>query len=292
MMDIKTVRSAIYVSGNKYKLFDSISPHLKGRNILVDLFSGSGCVSLNVIHKELGFTNIITNERMQCIIGLHKCLQIDPEGFINDVINTNKLYDSTKKGYLELKDDYNKAPEIQPEKLYLLNCRSNSNMIRFNSSGEFNMTYGERNTLSVDRLHRHSLLCKGIDFHCEDYSTMIDKLYKMNYDFKDIVVYIDSPYSGTTATYNNSWTRQDDNLLLSRVVSLHKAGAKIVMSNVFENRGVVSQWLIDWCEEHKDLFEVFYMSISYGNSSFRKSNKPTKEVLIVSRCNEGEINGK
>jgi site-specific DNA-adenine methylase len=128
-------------------------------------------------------------------------------------------------------------------------------------------------------------MCKDIKFTSYDFSKAIDNLYTAGYNFKDMVIYIDSPYSGTTATYNTGWNESSDRLLLSRVKALHQEGVKIVMSNVFENRGVVNQWLIDWCEDNKTLFGVIEMKISYANSSFRKSDQKTKEVLIVSRDN-------
>ena len=282
----KPIRSAIYLSGNKYKLFKDIAPHLEGRGnrkVLMDLFTGSGCISLNAVNCGLGFDNIIANDGEGRIIDIHNKLSKTSNLFIEDADFVDKSYPSTAEGFHYLRSHYNLAKGASPEALYCLNVRSNSNMMRWNSSGEYNMTFGERNCFSKTRLEKHAKLCKDVEFLNLDFSQALDVLYSRGYDFKDVVIYIDSPYSGTIATYNIGWTEANDRLLLSRVKALHQEGAKIVMSNVFENRGYVNQGLIDWCEGNKDLFEVYDMKISYANSSFRKSDKKTREVLIVSK---------
>ena len=59
-----TIRSAIYLAGNKYKLYDTIKPHLQDENrkTLVDVFGGSGVMTINASHDNL-FENYVYNEK-------------------------------------------------------------------------------------------------------------------------------------------------------------------------------------------------------------------------------------
>ena len=68
-------------------------------------------------------------------------------------------------------------------------------------------------------------------------------------------------------------------MLFSLCEQLNSKGKKFGMSNVFENKGIINQHLIDWC--NKNNFKVYtfdkhtYMACGKGNSN-------SKEVYI---CN-------
>jgi DNA adenine methylase Dam len=276
---IMTIQSAIYLCGNKRKLWSDIKPHLEGKKILIDLFTGSGTVAINSVN-EVMFEKVIANDSLTFLYDLHEALQ--SKFFLDMVKLSNEKYGDSKEEYLRLRKDYNSSGRL--DLLLNLNYRSNSNMMRWNSKGGFNMPYGERLRYDSGRLKKHHELCKSIEFHNEDFRQLIENL-ENSLDFKDCVVYIDPPYQGTTAPYNEmgKWTEEQDNTLLDTVTYLHNAGAKVVMSNVFENRGHKNNWLIDWCDENSGDFEVHHLNMDYSNSSFRKSNHKTDEVLIVSR---------
>ena len=116
-----------------------------------------------------------------------------------------------------------------------------------------------------------------------------EKVVVTNKDFKDLrvdklnvndFVYLDPPYLNTTATYNenNGWTESNENDLYGLCESLNKAGIKFGMSNVFENKGVKSQKLIDWCK--KNSWNIYaFDKVAY--SACGKGNSNAKEVFIT-----------
>ena len=108
-------------------------------------------------------------------------------------------------------------------------------------------------------------------------------------DFRSIIVetigandfvYLDPPYHNTTATYNESGGRsdRDEKDLYMFCERLMENNIKWGMSNVFENKGVINQNLINWCDaNHLNVytFDKFtYMACGKGNSN-------AKEVFIT-----------
>ena len=279
-----TLRSAIYLAGNKYKLYDTIKPHLQDgkRETLVDVFGGSGIMTLNASHDNL-FENYVYNEKAKHLFELQHWVQWFDEDDATQVENYNKLYPPNKEGFLEMRKCYN-IVLFDNALLYNLMCRSNSNMMRLNNSGGFNVPYGERNTVNIERIWHHRDNIQNVKLRNEDFGDLLDEYLEMD-DLSEYTFYLDPPYQSTTATYNENggWTDNDNTTLLEYCLELQKRGAKVVISNVFENRGNVHQELINWCEENKETFEVNHLNISYNNSSFRKGKGKTDEVLIVSK---------
>lgn len=277
-----TIQSAIYLAGNKRKLYPSIAPHIQDgkRKVLIDLFGGSGTVSINAVNDNL-FEKVIYNDKAWFLYGLQNWLKSDC--CIGNILTVNNMYSKDNAGYLAMRTDYNYEDCSNYAYLYNLQCRSNSNMMRFSSKG-FNVPFGERHCCDIERVKQHKELIKDVELRNLDFGDMIEELLEGG-DLSGTTVYSDCPYQFTTATYNESggWSQNDNTSLLEYYLELYKAGAKVVISNVFENRGNVHQELIDWCELHKDKFDVHHLSISYNNSSFRKGKGKTDEVLIVSK---------
>lgn len=284
------IRSATYLQGNKYLLWDDIKKYFKHeeRKVLVDCFFGSGTISLNASNENL-YEHIIGNDSAEWQINLHKAMQ-DPE-FIFNARMINESYSETKEGFLAMKDEYNKDIS-RMDYLYNLMCRANSNMTRFSGQGKkrkYNMTYGERARFDMERVMRNKVLLEGVELHNTGFGVFLngltDNLGSKGYNPEDTTLYIDCPYFNSTATYNENggWTSQDDHILMQRMVQLHEEGYHIVSSNAFHNRGKTNQALIDWTEKHSDKFDVHYMNRDYSNCSSFKSDHPTVEVLIVSK---------
>lgn len=277
-----TIQSAIYLQGNKRKLYQQIKPHLQDgkRKVLVDLFGGSGTMTLNCVNDKM-FEKYIYNDKSSWLYDMQSYIK---EYY--DVVGTltviNEEYPKTKGGYLQLRDDYNRQPSMA--KLYILMCRSFSNQVRFNPTSGFDMPYGDRKPFFPERIREHKKLLQNVELCNYDFGDRVESLLESG-DLSGTTVYIDPPYQFTTATYNEGggWTQNDNTSLLEYLIELRSKGALVVMSNVFENRNKVHQELIDFCDEHKDKFDVHFMDISYNNSSFRKGSGETVEVLIVSK---------
>ncbi len=289
---MQVAQSSIYLAGNKRKLLPSIMPHLlvEGRTTFIDLFGGSGTVTLNV-NNQNHFNHIIYNERDEHMFGLQKYIMYNQNKFCI-VSYLNEQYSKSKEDYLALRRSYNAKPDY--DKLYLLMCRSNSNAIRFSGNGtRFNQPWGDRSPFYPERMkaHQECLLRVGestnhVQLMNKDFREMVSELIEYTKDLSKVVVYADPPYHATSiATYQEQggWTKKDNTEFLETIELLISKGVKVVMSNVFENKGKTHTQLINWCEKNKDLVDVHHLDISYNNSSFRKSTAKTDEVLIVSK---------
>ena len=92
---------------------------------------------------------------------------------------------------------------------------------------------------------------------------------------------MDSPYRISTATYNenNGWSLDDDLDLMNYCDKLNSSGIKFAMSNVFENKGLANNELMEWSKK----YNVIYIENSYNSCNYQRKNKdkPTIEVLIT-----------
>lgn len=280
------IQSALYLDGNKRELYPQIEPHMLGKKVLIEPFGGSGSVSLNASNNGL-FERYLCNDLHTQMVNLHKNLKcLD---WVMQCYEANKLYEPTKEAFLRLREDYNRD-KSRLDLLYLIMMRSHGNKIRFNKSKGCNITYGERERFDLERMLCHRTLSTPLEWYNESFAVFLNKIEELleitGHNLKDTLVYLDAPYQYSLAVYQDTtgaWTLQDDMVLLSLAEKLHDKGAKIVMSNVFRNRGKVSQFLIDWCESKSNKFKVYHLEKDYSNSSAHKSDKKTDEVLIVSR---------
>ena len=290
MKEVKNIKiSPIFYMGNKKKLINKglIDLFPKNINTFVDIFAGSGVVSMNVIANKY-LINDIDNNTIDLIRFFAKCDKIK---IIDDIQQTIKLFNlptfSTdvrqykgnreihKKNYNELRVNYNKNKNILY--LYVLNIFSNSHMLRFNAKNEFNMPFG--NGYFTEE-------CKNSILNCnfEIFNNIVNKDFKqlnlLQLKHNDFV-YLDPPYFNTTATYNENggWNMDDEITLYDTCEKLSTQGIKWGMSNVFENKGIINQKLINWCDEN-DL--TIYTFDNFTYCACGKGNSNTQEVYI---CN-------
>lgn len=277
-----TIRSSIYLQGSKFKLYPQIKPYLQDgkRKVLVDLFGGSGTMTLNCVKDDM-FEKYIYNDKSSWLYDMQSYLK-DYDNVVETLTRINEEYPKTREGYLMLREDYNLRPSMA--RLYILMCRSFSNQVRFNPTSGFDMPYGDRKPFFPERIRKHQQLLKDVELYNHDFGDMVDQ-YTQLFQINHHPPTKSPPYQFTTATYNENggWTQNDNTSLLEYLLELRSKGVLVVMSNVFENRGCIHQELIDFCEQHKDKFDTHQMNISYNNSSFRKGSGVTREVLIVSK---------
>lgn len=147
--------------GNKYNLLNDLLMYFPKKEEVkefIDLFGGSGVVSLNV-----PYDNIIYNEKNHNIVNLLKVIiETDPEQIIKHItkrIEDFELYNKTtdtrqiddikirkyaNDKYLKFRKFYNSQKKKDYLDLYTLTYFSFCNLIRFNNKHEFNMPYGNR----------------------------------------------------------------------------------------------------------------------------------------------------
>lgn len=290
--------SPIFYMGNKYKLLPQLL-YLFPENIntFYDLFGGGGSISLNVEANK-----IVYNELNYNIYKLFQLFKIyDSERIIKHIekrvdefklpklscdVRTKHFQEEYKqehnKNYLKFRKYYNKSARNYLD-LYTLTFFSFCNLIRFNQKSEFNMPFGNRCFLQEHKplieYSCYKMKKTNIELKNENaFDILQDTIFDKN-DF----VYLDPPYSNTTAIYNEKrafggWTIEDDYRLFIILEKLDKCGIKWGLSNVFKNKGIENKHLIEWCNKNK--WNIEHLKCEYA--SLGKGSSNTDEVYI---CN-------
>lgn len=264
---MELIESAIPYTGNKFKALPTILENLPSHvGTFVDVFCGSGVVGSNVNADK-----IIMNDLCNPLITLLWAMATPSLSFAKEV-ELGNCYENSEEGYYQLRDMYNKTKDSAL--LYNLICRSFNNQIRFNNKREFNLPYGKRNRLDINKLEKHcERLSSGAYYFCNWHWEDVLREYQ---DREGVTFFLDPPYLCSTATYNSSWTEQDEIDLYKTLDNLTKKGVKWLLTNAVNNRGRYN--------EHFDKFQEYYNSVplngDFRNSSRFKSNHPTIELLV------------
>lgn len=272
------IHSPMNYTGGKFKLLPKIIPLFpKDIRIFVDLFCGGLNVSVNVDCES-----VIANDVCSPVIKCYEYLSCysfeDVRKEIMFRIAEFGLSDSDKESYFRLRRCY--ATFRKPLDLFLLSTMCFNNQIRFNSRGEFNMSYGERlyndsieqNLKAfMDALHNRKYTFLNGDFQNPEIVCNLDEN-----DF----VYCDPPYMLSNAAYNTGWSEQDSIRLLEFLDILDDHGIRFALSEVLEHKGMVNEYLKKWSSKYRTEF----LDIDYGGCSYHRSLKQsaTVEVLV---CN-------
>lgn len=273
------IKSPLNYIGSKYNLLPQILPLFPDNiNTFVDLFCGGCNVGININANK-----IICNDIISQTIILFKVCQIDSvENMLakfQTIIDIYELSRTNKEGYTNLRKDY-KQESVNPSNpfgywysFYMLIAHSFSNQIRFNKKGEFNLPFGARtfndnmkdNFIKfVNKIKKLNVLFTNNDFRKVDLDSLT------NNDF----VYVDPPYSKTTATYNEnkSWSKQDDIDLFQLLDNIHKNNIKFAMSNIYKT---------DWLKEWSKKYNIHYLNYNYKNCNYQKKDKSGKECEVL-----------
>jgi len=296
------IRSPIKYMGNKYRLLKEFKKAFPN-NIenFIDLFGGSGTVSLNV-NAEL----IVYNELNNNIYNLFKMFKEKEYKtiveYIEERINKynlptseEELVESSKKRFNEFRKAFNTNQSKEYLDLLTLHYFSINNLIRFNKNNRFNAPAGCY-TPKAHRFFKHSnkleiksacdiIKQKNVIFENEDFEVLLKKLiieFELGKDNEEnTFIYCDPPYLNTTAIYNENrltgWTIENDYKLFEWLEALDDMGYKWALSNVFENKGKTNNHLIEWCNKNKWYVEHFNISYNVYNSA---SDDFTDEVFI------------
>lgn len=279
--------------GNKKKLINKGLLNLFPKEIdkFIDLFAGSGIVSINVKANKYIINDVDSNlyqlyelfkyNTSDNIIN-HINNRIDIYGLARERTKRNEFKDKDKidvykQAYVNLRNYYNCNKNVLD--FYTLMFYSFSQQFRFNSKGDFNMPCG--NDCFSEKNKEY--IINGVKFFSQQNVKISNNdfrklnISKLN---KDDFLYLDPPYFNTTATYNENggWTDKDDEDLFAFCELLHSKNIKWGMSNVFKCKGKINQHLIDWCNHNNwntYTFDKFtYMACGKGNSN-------AEEVLIT-----------
>lgn len=299
-MNERIKRSPLFYVGDKYRLMEQLLGLFpKKINNFYEPFVGGGTVFLNIEAKKY-----FLNDINKYLINIHRFLLSsakNPEKFFIDIekiIRRYKLSHSYKKdivpnflrrefkktyyarfnkeGYEKLRTYVNKNKKKDPLILYVLLIYGFNRMLRFNSSGKFNLPVGnvDFNKNVVGALNNYFAFVrnKKIRFTANDFRKFFDKKKYVNGDF----IYFDPPYFITSSEYNKLWSEREESDLLNLIDKLNKKDVRFALSNVIYYNGNKNNLLIKWMEKYK----VNNIESNYINYHDNKK-KEIKEVLIT-----------
>lgn len=286
--------SPILYMGNKSRLIRRGLINLFPNNInkFIDTFAGSVTVSMNIkankyivndIDETLhSYYNIFSKMDKKVISEHIKQRILDfklPTKTTIRCFSDNKEVEKFKRAYHKFRDFYNKNKT--PLDLYTLMFFAFSQQFRVNKNGDFNMPFGNNCFSSKNE----EAIVNGCEFftkenlsiYKKDFQELLSEIDLNTDDF----VYLDPPYSITTATYNesSSWNENNDQRLFCACEKLHKEGTKFGMSNVIINKGITNKELIEFCISNN--FNV-YTPNDFKYHACGKENIKQQEVYI---CN-------
>ncbi len=293
----KIIISPIPYMGNKKKLINKglVNMFPNRINTFVDLFSGSGIVSMNTRANKIIMNDIdhhlielysLFREHTADEIILHienriRQFGLAPESTKRYIYHHREKIERYKQGYVKLRNEYNSSKSVFD--FCTLMFFSFSQQFRFNADGDFNMPCGndyfsdyQRKAIinGCDFFHNRNVEIFNIDFKDFD----IDSLTESDY------VYMDPPYFITLAVYTegrngySGWSEADEIALYQLSEQLNERNIKFGMSNVFRSKGKVNQNLIDWCRYNH--FHVHRFS-THTYSACGKGNSMAEEVFIT-----------
>lgn len=294
------IKSPINYTGNKYRLLDEIIPKFPHDiNTFLDVFGGSGTVTLNVqannkIYNEIDF-------KLYGMINLFK--EKDADFIISHILNRVKEYnlkrgtdsrkivsieqknenEEIKQNFLKFRDFLNKESTTKELDLLAIHYYSFNNLIRNTKTNHnnFNVPSGVGSKSFV--LERNGV---SIKYACEEFK----KIIITNYDFRNIdysiltpfdFVYLDPPYYLSNAEYNRKWDKNTEQYLYNICDDLTKRNVKWAMSNMIMNNNIEHTLLREWCL--KNNYSIHYINTKYNGWAGKKliDYKNTMEVLIT-----------
>ena len=273
-----------HYTGHKFKRLPEMFEKLpKDINCIFEPFCGSGVVSINALQHGIA-EKAILNDFDSNVTGL-LFYMLSTSTFEDEANLCNTLYPDDEAGYLQLKEDYNVARKtkcggkIYPM-LFCLIARSFNNQMRFSKKSGFNLPYGKRNNFNLEpqRAARDLYKNKLIGIMCQDYKNSVDSIIPET-DF----VFVDPPYSDTSAKYNTKWSKNNDMELYEWLDKLSDSGVRWMLTSTLRNRGNHNDGLDKFINDRN--LEVSQLNGSYSNSSYFKSDQETVELMVMNYHN-------
>ena len=276
------IKSPINYAGGKYRLLKKIVPMFPDKiNTFVDLFGGAFNVGINVNAEHVIYNDII-NYLSELFIYWQNSEIEEINAYIDKTIKENSLSSTNNDSFIMFRNKYNKTKDIRD--LFILICYSFNYQMRFNNNHLYNSSYGKEASTMNDSI-RNNLNIFVEKLHHGDFVFMNKNF--TDFDFNDLdeedFVYCDCPYSIGVGVYQdgkrgfNGWSKDDDKKLFGILDKLNEKGTKFAMSNVFENKELKNDELIEWSNNYK----VYHYNINYNGSNYQRKSCKSDEVLIT-----------
>ena len=282
MKEEKYIKSPINYAGGKYRLLSRIVPMFPDNiNTFVDLFGGAFNVGINVKAEHIIYNDIINY--LSELFEYWSDTDIEEiNAYIDKTITENNLSPTNADTFLAFREKYNKTKDIRD--LFILVCYSFNYQMRFNNKHQYNSSFGKEASTMNDSI-RNNLNRFVEKLHSGDYifcNKKFDEFDFSDFDSNDFV-YCDPPYSIGTGVYQdgkrgfNGWSKEDDKKLFAILDELNEKDVKFAMSNVFENKGLRNEELIEWSKKYR----VHHYNMNYNGSNYQRKESKSDEVLIT-----------
>lgn len=297
----KVVRSPFFYVGDKYKLMPQLQKLFPDNiSIYVEPFAGGGSSFLNTKAKYY-----MVNDIDKYVIELHRCLSSYsscPDVFVKklyDIIDEYQLSCSfrgitvpaelkkkyvktyyshfNKEAYSKLKDKFNKEHDMVI--LYILLIYGFNHMIRFNSSGDFNLPVGNvdfnKNVYKAIFNYMSFMRENNIKFFNMDFKDFL-KTVESELD-KDSFVYLDPPYLISGSEYNKYWNEEEEKRLCEFLDKLNDKGIRFGITNLICHKGKINQTFTEWSKKYH-IYSIDSNYISFNDNTIKTDSR---EVYVT-----------
>lgn len=293
-------RSPLFYVGDKYKLIAEIKTHFPTDiRHFVEPFVGGGSVYLNVIAQDYILNDINSDvirlhEMLNSFVGKEKdffdmvwkivdCYGLSCSAREDRVPNELKakyvktyFAEFNRTAFLKLREDYNNSYRDDYLMLYILLIYGFNRMIRFNSSGNYNLPVGnvDFNQNTIDALNNYFSLNASKETHWFnlDFEIFLNGLDLSEQDF----IYLDPPYLITFSEYNKLWNDDTEQRLLAILDQLSARNIRFAISNVTHYKGKINSIFLNWAEQY-NVHSIKSNYISYHDNTIKSFN----EVLVT-----------
>ena len=302
------IRSPFFYVGDKYKLMHQINDLIpKNVSQYIEPFVGGGSSAINSLGREY-----ILNDIDGYVIKLHEELvkySNNPEALFDKLF---KLIDDyglscsfrgkvvpeelkkqhvktyyakyNKEAYNKMRDDFNETKDITL--LYLLLIYGFNHMIRFNSSGKFNLPVGNvdfnKNVYKALNDYLGFMKNNNVKFYNKDYKEF---LLSIDID-KDAYVFLDPPYLISMSEYNKLWNEDKEKELCEFLDHLNEKGVKFGITNLITHKGKENNTFKKWSEKYIT-YPISSNYISFNDNTIKKDSK---EVFVTNYSKDVKLN--
>jgi DNA adenine methylase len=179
-------------SGGKSDEIKSFIEYLpKDYKTYIEPFVGGGSLYFYLNHAKS-----IINDVHPELIDFYTSISL---GFSKDIFDWMKLNKNDEETYYKVRDDFKPQNQLDKAKqFYYLRKTCFRGMLRYNSSGKFNIPYGRYKTINYDDLNNpeYEKLLKSTEIHNISFEKIFEK-----YNSKDNFVFLDPPYDSPFTDY-------------------------------------------------------------------------------------------
>lgn len=233
MVNVKPdIRSPLKWAGGKKRVLPQIRKMLdkEGNRRLIEPFVGGGSVFLN-----LEFEEYLLCDANRDLINFYKEVKKTPHKFIRQARALFDLKNNTPENYYRLREQFNQSDDRQERALLFLylNRHGYNGLCRYNSSGLYNVPFGQYKTPYFPEAELLNLgkRLKRARFLLGDFQKAFKKA-----EVGD-VIYCDPPYSPINPTSSfthysqNGFSDRDQRRLVKAAVQIKQRGISTLISN-------------------------------------------------------------